>query len=157
MLHTLVISRLCPCLQLLVIFFTLPLHGCYYYYVFIFSAVSLVIFCIHFLCGINKYCFLRAYILSFLHSFPTYPRGILTVVTAVVYMAIQTDNCYRYSILIITDGTSDTVGEHRHSLRGTEGRGQIPSQIPLPPTTYSACRAGRFAPGLSGARTVPYV
>ena len=49
----------------------------------------LLLFCIHFLCGINKYCFVRAYMLSFLHSFPTYPSAIQSVVTAVVYMALQ--------------------------------------------------------------------
>ncbi len=38
----------------------------------------------------NKYCFVRAYMLSFARSFPTYPCAIRTVVTAVMYMALQT-------------------------------------------------------------------
>ena len=84
--HTHVISRLCPCIQLFVILPTLLLYWCYYYYsVHSFCALSINVDS----CGINECCFVRAYMLSFLHSFPTYPSAIRTVVTAVVYMALQ--------------------------------------------------------------------
>ena len=38
------------------------------------------------MCCINKCCFVRAYILSFLHSFPSYPNAIQTVVTGVIFV-----------------------------------------------------------------------
>ena len=55
------------------------------------TMLLLLLLCFHFQCCINKYCFVRAYMLSFVHSFPTYPCAIRTVVTAVVYMALQTE------------------------------------------------------------------